>query len=375
MPRAASLAPAQFDMLAPTSPRVLIECAEPVPLMMKTIRSGLASAVAGLAGRIERRARAVSYRLANRANFSNLQIHESMLSDAVRVSAYAAALPQVVKRGQTVFDFGTGTGVLALLAAKAGAGHVHAVDHSAIIEVARRLAAANGLPDLTFYQASADDVVLPHKVDLLVHEQMGHYLFEERMVTNLTRTRDRLVVAGGRILPARFEFFVEPVQVKDAFLVPFIWEQRIAGLDYSSLKGLPAVAVPSDYRRTLLKPFAYQRLLAPPSPALEFDLDRISGPGDLPRVFSGVRVVETPGRFDGLCVYFRALLDRDAVIDTSPFVHAHTSWSIPLLRVENRREVAPGDRIAWRLEADDLETPASWRWTVTFEPPAPVQSK
>jgi protein arginine N-methyltransferase 1 len=41
---------------------------------------------------------------------------------------------------------------------------------------------------------------------VILHEQMGDYLFDEAMVTNVCDLRDRLLKRGGLILPSCFDF-------------------------------------------------------------------------------------------------------------------------------------------------------------------------
>ena len=56
------------------------------------------------------------------------EYHHALLTDAVRVDAFADAIARVVRPGDVVIDAGTGSGVLAVLAARAGAKQVIAVD-------------------------------------------------------------------------------------------------------------------------------------------------------------------------------------------------------------------------------------------------------
>lgn len=59
------------------------------------------------------------------------------------------ALERLVKPGMTVFDVGTGSGVLAVAAAKLGAAHVKAADYDATaVRVARDNIEANGVADI-----------------------------------------------------------------------------------------------------------------------------------------------------------------------------------------------------------------------------------
>jgi predicted RNA methylase len=52
-----------------------------------------------------------------------------MLDDKVRCEAYKNAIEASVK-GKIVLDIGAGTGFLSVIAAKAGATHVYAVEYS-----------------------------------------------------------------------------------------------------------------------------------------------------------------------------------------------------------------------------------------------------
>ena len=72
--------------------------------------------------------------------------HAALLRDTTRIDRYDRAIRQLVRPGMVVLDVGTGTGILALLAARRGA-RVHAVESGPIIGLARQLAAGNGLAD------------------------------------------------------------------------------------------------------------------------------------------------------------------------------------------------------------------------------------
>ena len=70
-----------------------------------------------------------------------LSSHLSMVKDATRVRAFSRALRAVVTPGCTVVDVGAGTGVLAFLAARQGAGKVLGLERSNLVRFARRIKA------------------------------------------------------------------------------------------------------------------------------------------------------------------------------------------------------------------------------------------
>ncbi len=72
-----------------------------------------------------------------------------MLQDAVRTGTYHKAFISNPAdfRGKVVVDVGTGSGILAFFAAKAGARKVYAIEASGVASQARKLMEANGLAD------------------------------------------------------------------------------------------------------------------------------------------------------------------------------------------------------------------------------------
>ena len=83
-------------------------------------------------------------------------IHNDMIYDEHRVTAYQRAIERTVKAGDVVIDVGTGTGILAFLCLRAGAARVHAIDRSPVINWARRLAESNGMVDqIIFHQCDS----------------------------------------------------------------------------------------------------------------------------------------------------------------------------------------------------------------------------
>lgn len=299
-------------------------------------------------------------RVANRIFFTDFGIHEKMLADTARVEAYYDAISKYVRPNDLVIDLGTGTGLLAFFAHQKSPKKVYAIDHSKIIDSARLLAESNHLSGVTFIGKYSKHIQLPEKVDVLVQEQMGSWLFNENMVECVLDLRDRLLKKGARILPNKFAFLIEPIQLKDECRVPLIWEQRIHGISYFCLRdGNQARAKPS----VMIRPFEVDRFLCEPAPLLTFDLETMPDVASIPKTFHSHKTVSSAGRLDGFCLYFNAAFDDTISLDASPLRQgkSFTNWQVPLYRAESV-SLKEGDEIDFTLDMPELKHYKSWHW-------------
>jgi protein arginine N-methyltransferase 1 len=303
-----------------------------------------------------RRFQQLTYEIRNRRLFSDLFEHDEMLADRVRVDAYWRAIEKHVRPGDVVIDLGTGTGILAFFAAKQGA-TVHAVEHGSIIEAARAVARANRESRVTFHNLNSRRLRLPETADVLIHEQIGNALLDERVIENVVDLRERVLKPGARIYPGYLDLYIEPVQLREDMRMPFVWQQSLYGVDLAAIEDFAEMSHSYLYKQ--LRPFPFGHLLCEPEPVLTVDLHTATA-ADLPRYISYRRTVKARGHFDGYCVYFKARFDDDLSLTTSP-ESGMTSWRTPFLRVHSR-PVEIGQEIGLDLSATDLALPSSWSW-------------
>lgn len=136
-----------------------------------------------------------------------IDFHRWMLMDSERMRTFSEAIRHAIQPGQTVLDIGTGTGILAILAVKAGARRVYAMDAcSDIMEVAQELAVANDCADrITFLHGDSRDLSLPRKVDVVISETLGQLGLTENIHAILTDAVQRHLKPQGVLIPQKIE--------------------------------------------------------------------------------------------------------------------------------------------------------------------------
>lgn len=134
-----------------------------------------------------------------------------LLLDSVRVAAYARAIRATVTPDDVVVDVGTGSGVLAVLAAKAGARKVYAIERGGVADLAERVFRDNGVSDrIELLRVDARDVQFPEPPSVIVTETLGAFGIEEDIVALLKLLRPRCR-PNVKLIPSTLRLFCAPV--------------------------------------------------------------------------------------------------------------------------------------------------------------------
>ena len=140
--------------------------------------------------------------------------HVPMMNEQNRNQAYFDALKSVITPQSTVFEIGTGSGLLAMLAAKLGAKQVTTCETVPLIaETAQQIIKDNHFENTikVIAKKSTDITVsqdLPAQADILVSEIFSSELLGEHVLPSLEDAKQRLLKPQGKVIPAKGSIIV-----------------------------------------------------------------------------------------------------------------------------------------------------------------------
>jgi protein arginine N-methyltransferase 1 len=279
------------------------------------------------------------------------EVHVKMLDDRARTEAFLAAIAATVRPGDVVVDVGTGSGVLAVAAARAGARRVYAVESSAIATAAAAVFAANGVADrVTLVEGWSTRVDLPERADVLVSETLGNDPLAEEIVETMRDARRRFLREGARTIPSRVRIVAVPasfdpaVRVRLEFTEPALARWRASyGIDFTPLAAVrrdPCHPILLDPGREPWTPLAEPTMLGEVDFASKDDV----------AVYARAEVaLDRAGRVDGVVVFFDAVLGPEVVLSTRPDRASRGNhWRAPAWMLAEPFDAVAGARVAVR---------------------------
>uniref|UniRef100_A0AAQ4PCW0 type I protein arginine methyltransferase n=1 Tax=Gasterosteus aculeatus aculeatus TaxID=481459 RepID=A0AAQ4PCW0_GASAC len=175
-------------------------------------------------------------------SYAHFGIHEEMLKDEVRTLTYRNSMyhNKHAFKDKIVLDVGSGTGILSMFAAKAGAKHVYGIECSSISEYSERIIKSNHLDSvITIFKGKVEEVELPvDKVDIIISEWMGYCLFYESMLNTVIFARDKWLKPGGLMFPDRASLYVVAIEDRQYKDFKIHWWENVYGFDMTCIRNV-----------------------------------------------------------------------------------------------------------------------------------------
>ena len=291
---------------------------------------------------------------------NSLAYHWPMIADEGRNGCFDRALGRAITRltasgtPSHVLDIGSGSGLLAMMAARAGAARVTSLEMvPALAAAARHITRENGygrrVTILGQKSTDLNEQDLHGRADLLVCEIVDDQLLGEGVLSTVQDARRRLLRPNAQIIPSGAVVYVLAVEMRapsrsglqldDANL--FACDQAMCPRAHTGVK-LQELA-PHDYRA-----------LADPLPIFSFDW--ATAPVESlcdARVSEHELLLTRGGTLNALLVYFHLRCDEDDVYSSGPDNPQLVAWDQNLRYLPIEVRVQAGLRLQVRAEHDE----------------------
>jgi len=279
--------------------------------------------------------------------------HQSILQDQARIDAFEQALQQNIVEGMRVLEIGAGTGILAMMAARAGASEVTSCEaHRAVADAANEIVRLNGYSDRVKIVAKHSRELtlgqdLDRPADLLVAEIISSDLIGEGILDSLADACGRLVRPGARVIPARGSIRV--CLAHDAKLA----ERQVgsvSGFDLSPLNKLmgPIALATNDQ---------FLSLRSDCRDIFAFDFEA-GGPFD--NYQSSTCLTSTGGPVNGIAQWIWLGLDSKTDYENRPAPGVKSSWAVQFFPFTKPIDTEPGEPFSVNAGRDERSI---WLWS------------
>ena len=254
--------------------------------------------------------------------------HFAMLNDQERNLAFQKALEKTVTPQTRVLDIGTGSGLLALMAARAGARQVTACESLPVMaQMARRIVEQNGMAQrITVVAKPSQDLKLGQDLDqpadLLVTEIFDAGLLGEKIIPTIMHARQHLLTPKATIIPRAAQVKARLVQSRELWLKDRV-PDTVAGFDLSPFNQFSNAL----YFSAPVARFQHQWLSEP------FNLFHYDFTNDLAleqKALLKIRATQN-GTCHAVVFWFKLHLDQEISLETKPGRGGHWAQAVQAL--------------------------------------------
>lgn len=247
--------------------------------------------------------------------------HFPMMNDTVRNDAYEKALKSALKNGGVVLDIGSGSGLLAMMAARHGATKVTTVEAvSMVAEKAKIIIQKNGFEGQiqVINKLSTNLVVgsdLSERADILVTEIFDNGLLGENALVAIEHARNHLLKANAQLIPCGAKVFAMCIESQEIYNQHRV--EKISNFDLSPFNQFSTFG----YTGYHLAKMDY-RALSATAPIFEFDFRKKSENKSVSIEFN----ITESGTCHAVAFWYELQLDPDTIISTAPHLPQLSCW-------------------------------------------------
>ncbi len=262
--------------------------------------------------------------------------HARMMNDTRRNQCYDAAIRRAVTPQTRVFEIGTGAGLLAMMAARAGAAHVFSCEmNPAVAETAREIVARNGFADrITILNKHSGEVTVDElggPADLLISEIVDHSILGEGVLPAHEVAVKVLLKPGAQVIPARGTIraaLVDTTSAQNSKL------DHIDGFDVRPFRKF------INHRNEISSGDYHTTMAGEPADLFSFDL---SCPTFTQPAQARIDLKALGGPANAVAQWIALDLDGQTRYENSPDADFRSCWQIPLLPLAEQVKLRPGD--------------------------------
>jgi predicted RNA methylase len=275
--------------------------------------------------------------------------HFAMLNDELRNRAFAESIARAGMEDGLVLDIGSGSGLLAMLSARARARHVVTCEAvEPIARMARDIIARNGLADrITVVEAPSTSplvaTALEQPATHLVTEIVDCGLLGEGLLPTLRHAREHLLTRDAVLVPHAARIFYRLVESDAIYHNNFV--STAAGLDV----GLFNMFSTRDHFPVRLDTWQH-RFLSAPRVARTFDFVADSL---LPATTEDRVEVAIDGTAHGVILWFELYLHDEVCVSNAP-TSERTHWMQAAYLFDRPVQLRRRDQILLRISHDDV---------------------
>lgn len=274
--------------------------------------------------------------------------HFPMMNDTVRNDAYEKALKSALKNGAVVLDIGSGSGLLAMMAARHGATKVTTCEQvSMVAEKAKVIIKRNGFENqIQVINKLSSNLVegidFSERADILVTEIFDNGLLGENALLAIKHARENLLKPNAQLIPSGARVYAMCIESSEIYKNHRV--ETISNFDLSPFNQFSSY----DYTGYHLKKTDYKALSATASIfAFDFRKDH-----ENKSVQIEFEVIES-GLSHAVVFWYELQLDEDTIISTAPHLPKLSCWKQAVQLFPKPLKLIKGEKLKLNAHHDD----------------------